>query len=59
MSFYENIGGLREIGRKIVLPSAEMKNIIHREIFNNENIKNVIDFGAGTLYWSILLFSSL
>ena len=42
---------LRKIGRKIVLPSDEIKGIVESRI-NFEHVKSVCDFGAGSLFWS-------
>jgi hypothetical protein len=40
---------LRKYFRNIVLPVTEIKNIIRKYI---KNIDSVLDFGAGTLFWS-------
>lgn len=42
---------LRKMGRKVILPSEEIKQILRSEI-DFCNIRNIVDFGAGTLYWS-------
>ena len=52
MSFQNNFGKLREIGRMLVLPTNEIKNLLKRNVFDKYSINKVIDFGAGTLYWS-------
>lgn len=52
MSFQNNFGKIREIGRALVLPTKEIKKLLERDIFDKYSINKVIDFGAGTLYWS-------
>ncbi len=52
MSFQNNFGKLREVGRTLVLPTNEIKNLLKRNVFDKYSINKVIDFGAGTLYWS-------
>ena len=42
---------IRKIGRKVVLPSDEIKGILETHI-NFSDIKSVLDFGAGSLFWS-------
>lgn len=42
---------IRKIGRKVVLPSDEIKGILESHI-NFSDIKSVLDFGAGSLFWS-------
>ena len=42
---------LRKIGRKCVLPSDEIKGILETRL-DFAAIKSVVDFGAGTLFWS-------
>lgn len=52
MSFANKyLASLRKIGRKVVLPSEQIKQILRSEI-DFCKIRNIIDFGAGTLYWS-------
>ena len=51
MSFYSN-WKIREWGRQAVLPVNEIKDIIINSVFKKYLIENVVDFGAGTLYWS-------
>jgi len=45
------IDKLKFHGRKYVLPVSDMKNTM-RPIFMGRNINAVVDFGAGTLFWS-------
>lgn len=45
------IDRLRYYGRKLVLPVDEMKHIIKQSIHLDE-VNSIIDFGAGTLFWS-------
>lgn len=52
MSFYSNLGGIRTWGRKLVLPAEEIKKLLKKELFDQYRVDKVIDFGAGTLYWS-------
>ena len=52
MSFLSNFGGIRAWGRKMVLPVAQIKKLLKEEIFDKYCVDKVIDFGAGTLYWS-------
>lgn len=52
MSFYSNLGGIRAWGRKLVLPISKIQKLIVECLFEKYHIKKVIDFGAGTLYWS-------
>ncbi len=52
MSFYFNAGKIREICRAFVLPIDEIKLIVGRVLDESKDINIVIDFGAGTLYWS-------
>ena len=47
----KHLDKLRKIGRKIVLPSDEIKGILESHI-NFNAIKTIVDFGAGTLFWS-------
>lgn len=42
---------LRKMGRKVVLPSGQIKQVLRNEI-DFCDIRNIVDFGAGTLYWS-------
>lgn len=52
MAFENNLCGIRALGRNIILPSKEIKKLIKEELFCKYSIHKVIDFGAGTLYWS-------
>lgn len=52
MSFKNNMGGVRAWGRKQVLPVDTIKEMLITEIFDKYNVDKVVDFGAGTLYWS-------
>ena len=52
MPFYSNLGGIREWGRKLVLPVGRIKALLKNEVFHHKNINEIIDFGAGTLYWT-------
>ena len=36
MSFQNNFGKLREIGRMLVLPTNEIKNLLKRNVFDKE-----------------------
>lgn len=51
MGFENEIGNLRKICREIVLPANKIKNIIIQTVDMNR-IKQIIDMGSGTLYWS-------
>ena len=42
---------VRKIGRKVVLPSDEIKGILESSI-DFECVESVCDFGAGSLFWS-------
>lgn len=52
MSFQHNLGKLREIGRAVVLPAKEIKTLLEQNLFDKYSVNKVIDFGAGTLYWT-------
>lgn len=52
MSFKSNMGGMRALGRKVVLPADRIKKVMMEKLFDKYPIDGVIDFGAGTLYWS-------
>lgn len=52
MSFKNNLGGIRAWGREVVLPVEQIKALLKTELFDKYRIEHVIDFGAGTLYWS-------
>ena len=52
MSFESNLGGVREWGRKLVLPADKIQELLKEKIFDSHCVDKVIDFGAGTLYWS-------
>ena len=52
MSFQNNMRGLRAWGREQVLPVEKIKEMLTIEVFNKYHIDKMIDFGAGTLYWS-------
>lgn len=45
------LSSLRKMGRKVVLPSENIKAILESAI-DFSKVKNIVDFGAGTLYWS-------
>ena len=47
----KHLDKLRKIGRKFVLPSDEIKGILESKI-NFDELENIVDFGAGTLFWS-------
>lgn len=47
----KHLDKLRKIGRKFVLPSDEIKDILESHI-NFNKIKTIVDFGAGSLFWS-------
>ena len=49
---------LRKIGRRLVLPSDEIKGILEGKL-DFASLKNVVDFGAGTLFWSEWFASKL
>ena len=42
---------VRKIGRKVVLPSDEIKHILESRI-DFKCVESVCDFGAGSLFWS-------
>ena len=42
---------LRKIGRGYVLPTQEIKNLLDSYV-RWEDLECVLDFGAGTLFWS-------
>ena len=42
---------LKYHGRKVVLPVDKMKALM-QPLLANENITHIVDFGAGTLFWS-------
>ncbi len=50
MPFEESLSGLRKIGRKLVLPSDQIKSFVKDVIPSVQG--SIIDLGAGTLYWS-------
>ncbi len=52
MSFQSNLGGIRAWGRELVLPVDQIKRLLQDELFDKYCVDKVIDFGAGTLYWS-------
>lgn len=52
MAFENNLGGIRSMGRSIILPADKIKKLLLKELFNKYSIQKVIDFGAGTLYWT-------
>ena len=53
MSFYKNFGNLSSWGRNLVLPAEKIKAVLCEKFFGkNKKVDRVIDFGAGTLYWS-------
>lgn len=52
MAFESNLGGIRALGRNVILPAKEIKKLLKEEFFCKYPIHKVIDFGAGTLYWS-------
>lgn len=48
--FSDAFAALRRIGRTLVLPTEEIKKLVIRSI--PELSGNIVDVGAGTLYWS-------
>lgn len=52
MSFENNLGGIRAWGREMVLPTERIKGLLQTELFRKHTVNKIIDFGAGTLYWS-------
>ena len=55
MAFSNQLSALRKIGRKAVLPTNKIQSIVLSKWggkSNQDDISTVIDFGAGTLYWS-------
>lgn len=57
MAFTSKMELIRYYGRKVVLPSDKIKKIVVDEVFKNDmSEESIIDFGAGTLYWSKWLF---
>jgi hypothetical protein len=51
VAFNNQLALIRKIGRNAVLPVDGIKTIC-RETLADKNIKTVLDFGAGTLFWS-------
>ena len=51
MAFNDSLASMRKIGRNAVLPVDRIKAIC-REALANKNIKTVLDFGSGTLFWT-------
>jgi len=52
VSFESNLGGARTWGRRLVLPVERIKRLLKAELFDKCRVSKVVDFGAGTLYWS-------
>lgn len=52
MSFKNNLGIIRELGRNLILPVSMIKEIVKYTIFDTYTVDSAIDFGAGTLLWS-------
>lgn len=52
------LASLRKIGRKVILSSDKIIEILESHI-DFSSVKNIIDFGAGTLYWSEYFASKL
>ena len=42
---------LRKVGRKVVLPTDEIQAILESKI-DFSSLTTIVDFGAGTLFWS-------
>lgn len=59
MSFTSNLGGIRAWGRSVILPVERIKQTIKEELLDKYPIKCVIDFGAGTLYWSNWFYEAI
>ncbi|MCM1056260.1 MAG: hypothetical protein NC517_01435 [Firmicutes bacterium] len=53
--FSDTFAALRRIGRKLVLPTETIKELVIRSI--PELSGDIVDLGAGTLYWSKWLVS--
>lgn len=47
----KHLDKIRKIGRKYVLPSDEIKSILESRI-DFSKLGTIVDFGAGTLFWS-------
>lgn len=53
--FSNAFAALRRIGRKVVLPAEKIKELVIQEV--PELSENIVDLGAGTLFWSKWLVS--
>jgi hypothetical protein len=51
MAFNNLFASMRKKGREIVLPAGRIKNIC-RKTLAQKSIKTILDFGAGTLFWT-------
>jgi hypothetical protein len=51
MAFNNLLASMRKIGRKAVLPTDRIKSIC-RKALAGKNIETILDFGAGTLFWT-------
>ncbi|STQ83777.1 hypothetical protein [Helicobacter fennelliae] len=49
---------LRKVGRKVVLPTDEIQAILESKI-DFSSLTTIVDFGAGTLFWSEYFASKL
>ena len=51
MAFNNLFTSIRKTGRNVVLPVDRIKNICRKALIG-KNIKTILDFGAGTLFWT-------
>ena len=56
MSFSSFLSSARRIGRKLILPSDQIKDYISECV--GETVHTALDLGSGTLYWSYWLADS-
>lgn len=52
MSFKNNFGKAREIGRNLILPVKKINQLVKNWVPVSHQISCAVDFGAGTLIWS-------
>ena len=50
--FSDHLAKLRALGRKVVLPSEKIKELVTANIPSHDFNGNIVDLGAGTMYWS-------
>ena len=51
MAFNNSLASIRRLGRNAILPVDTIKSIC-RKTLEDRNIKTVLDFGSGALFWS-------